>query len=118
MLFPQADKNKPSHSLSAYWECAAWGQGQCVCSIYSHKEGSWDDDLIFQERCDDACNVRVLKVPSWKGVGSVPDTPEARECGGLIHRDWFLLTDILHSGLLLASPLAKDAQTIVWMPNH
>jgi len=47
--------------------------------MYNHKEGSWDDDLIFQERCDDACNVRVLKVPSWKGVGSVPDTPEARE---------------------------------------
>lgn len=61
---------------------------------------------------------RVLKVPSWKGVGSVPDNPEARECGGLFHRDWFWLTDILHSGLWLASPLAKDAQTIVWMPNH
>jgi len=30
-------------------------------------------------RCDDACNVRVSKVPSWKEVGSVPDTPEARE---------------------------------------
>ena len=39
----------------------------------------WVDCLIFQEPCDDACNWRVLKVPSWKGVGSVPDTPEARE---------------------------------------
>ena len=76
------------------------------------------DCLILPEPCDDACNVRVLKVPSWKGVGSVPDTHEAREGGGLIHRDWFWLTDILHSGLRLASPLAKDAQTIVWMPNH
>ena len=37
------------------------------------------DCLIFQEPCDDACNLRVLKVPSWKGVGSVPDNPEARE---------------------------------------
>ena len=35
--------------------------------------------LNFQEPCDDACNLSVLKVPSWKGVGSVPDTPEARE---------------------------------------
>ena len=73
---------------------------------------------IFQERCDDACNVRVLKVPSWKGVGSVPDTHEAREGGGLIHRDWVWLTDILHSGLWLASPLAKESDTIYWMPNH
>ena len=39
----------------------------------------WVDCLIFQEPCDDACNLRVLKVPSWKGVGSVPDNPEARE---------------------------------------
>ena len=39
----------------------------------------WVDCLNFQEPCDDACNVRVLKVPSWKGVGSAPDTPEARE---------------------------------------
>ena len=78
----------------------------------------WVDCLNFHEPCDDACNWRVLKVPSRKGVGSVPDTHEAREGGGLIHRDWFLLTDILHSELLLASPLAKDAQTIVWMPNH
>ena len=39
----------------------------------------WVDCLNFQEPCDDACNVRVLKVPSWKGVGSVPDHPEARE---------------------------------------
>ena len=37
------------------------------------------DCLILQEPCDDACNLRVLKVPSWKGVGSVPDTHEARE---------------------------------------
>jgi len=35
--------------------------------------------LILQGPCDDACSLRVLKVPSWKGVGSVPDTPEARE---------------------------------------
>ena len=28
---------------------------------------------------DDACHWSVLKVPSWKGVGSVPDTHEARE---------------------------------------
>jgi len=33
----------------------------------------------FINRIDDACNLRVLKVPSWKGVGSVPDNPEARE---------------------------------------
>ena len=39
----------------------------------------WVDCLISQEPCDDACNVRVLKVPSWKGVGSVPDTHKARE---------------------------------------
>jgi len=39
----------------------------------------WVDCLMLQEPCDDACNVRVLKVLSWKGVGSVPDTPEARE---------------------------------------
>ena len=39
----------------------------------------WVDCLIFQETWDDACNLMVLKVPSWKGVGSVPDTHEARE---------------------------------------
>ena len=39
----------------------------------------WVECLNFQEPGDDACNVRVLKVPSWKGVGSVPDTHEARE---------------------------------------
>ena len=36
------------------------------------------DCLILQEACDDACNLG-LKVPSWKGVGSVRDNPEARE---------------------------------------
>ena len=112
------DKNKPSLSWRASWECGAWGQCQCVCCVYSHKEGSWDDDLIFQEHCDDACNVRVLKVPSWKGVGCVPDTHEARECGGVLRIDWIRFTDILHSGLWLASPLVQDALTIVWMPNH
>ena len=79
---------------------------RCVDCLTSHEPG------------DDACNLRLLKVPSWKGVSSVPDNPEAREGGGLIHRDGFWLTDILHSGLWWASPLAKDAQTIVWMPNH
>ena len=39
----------------------------------------WVDCLTSHEPGDDACNLRVLKVPSWKGVGSVPDTPEARE---------------------------------------
>ena len=43
------------------------------------REERWVDCLNIQEPCDDACNLRVLKVPSWKGVGSVPDTPEARE---------------------------------------
>ena len=37
------------------------------------------DCLLFHEPGDDACNLRVLKVPSWKGVGSVSDTHEARE---------------------------------------
>ena len=49
-----------------------------VVSTIIRKE-RWVDCLIFQEPWDDACNLRVLKVPSWKGVGSVPDTPEARE---------------------------------------
>ena len=49
-----------------------------VVSTVIRKE-RWFDCLILQEPCDDACNVRVLKVPSWKGVGSVPDTHEARE---------------------------------------
>ena len=49
-----------------------------VVSTIIRKE-RWVDCLILQEPCDDACNLRVLKVPSWKGVGSVPDTPEARE---------------------------------------
>ena len=49
-----------------------------VVSTVIRKE-RWVDCLILQEPCDDACNVRVLKVPSWKGVGSVPDNPEARE---------------------------------------
>ena len=49
-----------------------------VVSTIIRKE-RWVDCLILQEPCDDACNVRELKVPSWKGVGSVPDTPEARE---------------------------------------
>ncbi len=37
--FPQVDKNKPSLSLRASWECGAWGQGQCVCCVHNHKEG-------------------------------------------------------------------------------
>ena len=36
---PQVDKHKPSLSWSAYWECGAWGQCQCVCCVYSHMEG-------------------------------------------------------------------------------
>ena len=49
-----------------------------VVSTVRRKE-RWVACLNFQEPSDDACNVRVLKVPSWKGVGSVPDNPEARE---------------------------------------
>ena len=49
-----------------------------VVSTIIRKEG-WVDCMTFHEPCDDACNLRVLKVPSWKGVGSVPDNPEARE---------------------------------------
>ena len=49
-----------------------------VVSTSIRKE-RWVDCLIFQEPCDDAWSLRVLKVPSWKGVGSVPDTHEARE---------------------------------------
>ena len=49
-----------------------------VVSTVIRKE-RWFDCLNLQEPCDDACNMRVLKVPSWKGVGSVPDTHEARE---------------------------------------
>jgi len=49
-----------------------------VVSTSIRKE-RWVDCLIFQEPCDDACNLRVLKVPSWKGVVSVSDTLEARE---------------------------------------
>ena len=37
--FPQVDKHKPSLSWRAYWECGAWGQCQCVCCVYNHKEG-------------------------------------------------------------------------------
>ena len=37
--FPQVDKNKPSLSFWAYGECGAWGQCQCVCCVYNHKEG-------------------------------------------------------------------------------
>ena len=49
-----------------------------VVSTVIRKE-RWVDCLMLQEPCDDACNVRVLKVPAWKGVGSVPDTHKARE---------------------------------------
>jgi len=49
-----------------------------VVSTVIRKE-MWVECLIFQEPCDDARNLRVLKVPSWKGVGSVPDHPEARD---------------------------------------
>ena len=49
-----------------------------VVSTIIRKEGCVDC-MTFREPCDDACNLRVLKVPSWKGVGSVPDNPEARE---------------------------------------
>ena len=38
-----------------------------------------EDCLSLQEPCDDASSLGVLKVPSWNGVGSVPDTQEARE---------------------------------------
>ena len=48
-----------------------------VVSTSIRKE-RWVDCLIFQETWDDACNLMVLKVPSWKGVGSVPDNQEAR----------------------------------------
>ena len=49
-----------------------------VVSTIKRKE-RWVDCLIVQEPWDDACNLRVLKVPTWKGVGSVPDNQEARE---------------------------------------
>ncbi len=49
-----------------------------VVSTIKRKE-RWVDCLIFQEPWDDACNLRVLKGPTWKGVGSVPDNQEARE---------------------------------------
>ena len=49
-----------------------------VVSTIIRKEG-WVDCMTFHEPCDVACNLRVLKVPSWKGEGSVPDNPEARE---------------------------------------
>ena len=49
-----------------------------VVSTVIRKE-RWVDCLIFREPCDDACNWRVLKVPSWKGVGSVIDYHEGRE---------------------------------------
>ena len=48
-----------------------------VVSTIIRKE-RWVDCLIFHEPCDDAFNLRVLKFPSWKGVGSVPDNHEAR----------------------------------------
>ena len=78
----------------------------------------WVDCLTSQEPCDDACSLRVLKVPSWKGVGSVPDNQEAREGGGLFHRDWYLVDTHLALWAMVGQPLAKDAQTIVWMPNY
>ena len=37
--FPQVDKNKPSLSWRASWECGAWGQCQWVCCVYNQKEG-------------------------------------------------------------------------------
>jgi len=95
-----------------------WCLGKVPVCLLCHKRGKVGDCLIFQEPCDDACSLRVLKVPSWRGVGSVPDNHEAREWGGLFHRDWFCLTDILHSGLWLASLMATDGQPIVRMPNH
>ena len=49
-----------------------------VVSTIIRKE-RWVDCLIFQEPCGDACNLKVLKVLSWKGVGSVPATHEARD---------------------------------------
>ena len=49
-----------------------------VVSTVIRKESAVDC-LNLQEPCDDACNVRVMKVPFWKGVGSAPDTHEARE---------------------------------------
>ena len=49
-----------------------------VVSTMKRKE-RWVDCLIFQEPWDDACHLRVLDVPTWKGVGSVPDNHEARE---------------------------------------
>ena len=49
-----------------------------VVSTMKRKE-RWVDCLIFQEPWDDACHLRVLNVPTWKGVGSVPDNHEARE---------------------------------------
>ena len=49
-----------------------------VVSTIIRKEG-WVDGMTFHEACDVSCNLRLLIVPSWKGVGSVPDNPEARE---------------------------------------
>ena len=48
-----------------------------VVSTIRRKE-RWVDCLIFQEPWDDACNLRELKVPSLKGMGSVSDNHEAR----------------------------------------
>ena len=61
------------------WNVVPGARASVFVVSTSIRKERWVDCLIFQEPCDDACNVRVLKVPSWKGVGSVPDTPEARE---------------------------------------
>ena len=49
-----------------------------VVSTITRKE-MWIDFLIVQEPFGDACNLRLLIVPTWKRMGSVPDNPEASE---------------------------------------
>ena len=50
---------------------------------------------------------RVLKVPSWKGVGSVPDTPEAREWGGLFLREMDLVDRHLALWAMIGQPTGQ-----------
>ena len=89
-----------------------------VVSTVIRKE-RWVACLNFQEPCDDACNWSVLKVPSWKGVGSVPDTPEAREWGGLFLREMDLVDRHLAVWAMIGQPTGQgcsehclDAQSL------
>ena len=79
MPFPQvARTSPPSHGVLPGNVVPGASASVFVVSTIIRKE-RWVDCLIFQEPCGDACYFEGNESSILEGVGSVPDTHEARE---------------------------------------